>query len=112
MSFEIITSEYAERMIKKLSKRYRSFDGDIKAFRESLKADPMQGVEIAPNIRKIRMAITSKGRGKSGGARVITLNALVADHGGTIFLLLVYDKADAASVKMNVVRDIIKDMGL
>lgn len=112
MSFRIITTAYAEVMIKKLSKRYRSFDDDIKSFRESLKANPMQGVEIAPNIRKIRMAVASKGRGKSGGARVITFNALVADHGGTIYLLLVYDKADAASVKMNVVREIIKEMGL
>lgn len=58
------------------------------------------------------MAIGSKGRGKSGGARVITLNALVTEQDGTVYLLLVYDKADASNVKMNVVREIIKEMGL
>lgn len=42
----------------------------------------MQGTEIAPNIRKIRMPITAKGRGKSGGARVITYNAIVAEQDG------------------------------
>ncbi|HIW44494.1 MAG TPA: addiction module toxin RelE [Candidatus Prevotella stercoripullorum] len=112
MSFKIITTAYAEINIKNLSKRYRSFDGDIKAFRESLISNPLQGVEIAPNVRKIRMAIGSKGRGKSGGARVITLNALVTEQDGTVYLLLVYDKADASNVKMNVVREIIKEMGL
>lgn len=72
MSCEVITTAYADKEIKKLSKRYRSFKEDLKVFRESLKSNPMQGVEIAPNIRKIRMAVSSKGRGKSGGARVIT----------------------------------------
>lgn len=75
-------------------------------------SNPLQGVEIAPNVRKVRMAIGSKGRGKSGGARVITLNALVTEQDGTVYLLLVYDKADASNVKMNVVSKIIKEMGL
>ena len=79
---------------------------------ESLQSNPLQGDEIAPHIRKIRMAITSKGKGKSGGARVITLNALVSEHDGTIYLLLIYDKADASTVKINVVMDVIKELGL
>ena len=112
MSFEIITTAYADITIKKLSKRYRSFGEDIRAFRESLKQNPIQGVEIAPGIRKIRMPIASKGRGKSGGARVITFNALVSEQNGVIYLLLIYDKADASNVKMNVVKEIIKEMGL
>lgn len=112
MSFEIITSEYADKAIKKLSKKYRSFDSDIKAFRESLKANPFQGDEIAPRIRKIRMSVASKGRGKSGGVRVITLNVLVSEQEGTVYLLLIYDKADASSVKMNVVMEMVKELGL
>ena len=71
----------------------------------------MQGTEIAPNIRKIRMPITAKGRGKSGGARVITYNAIVAEQEGKIYLLLIYDKADASNIKMNVVKEIIKAHG-
>ena len=47
MSCEIITTAYADKEIKKLSKRYRSFKEDLKVFRESLKSNPMQGVEIA-----------------------------------------------------------------
>ena len=31
----------------------------------------MQGDELSPGIRKIRLAIVSKGKGKSGGARVM-----------------------------------------
>jgi hypothetical protein len=48
------------------------------------------------------MAITSKGRGKSGSARVITANAIVAEHEGRITLLTIYDKEDASTVRLNV----------
>lgn len=78
---------------------------------DSLRENPLQGVEIAPHVRKVRMAISDKGRGKSGGARVITFDALVSDQDGKLYLLL-YDKADTSNVKMNVVREIIKEMGL
>ena len=105
-------SDYFTSEFKKLAKRYRSLAEDYERFLESLMSNPLQGVEIAPNVRKIRMAIGSKGRGKSGSARVITLNALVTEQDGTVYLLLVYDKADTSNVKMNVVREIIKEMGL
>lgn len=69
MSFEIITTAYAKVGIKKLSKRYKGFDEDIKAFRDGLKANPLQGTELAPGIRKIRMAVTAKA-GASRAGRV------------------------------------------
>ena len=112
MSFEIITSSYFNTEIKRLAKKYRSLKEDLKEFRQELIDNLRQGVEIAPNVRKIRMSITAKGRGKSGGARVITFNALVSEVEGKIYLLLIYDKADTANVKMNVIKDIIKDIGL
>ena len=85
---------------------------DYEAFLESLKANPLQGTELAPGIRKIRMAVTAKGRGKSGGARVITFNALVTEQEGTIYLLLIYDKSDTPNVKLKIVQDIVTELNL
>lgn len=76
-----------------------------------MKENPLQGTELAPNIRKIRMSITAKRRGKSGGACVITYNTLITEEEGRIYLLIIYDKSDAPNMKMNVVRQIVKDMG-
>lgn len=112
MNLEIVRSDYFTAEFKKLLKRHRSLIDDYELFLDSLKKNPNQGVEIAPNIRKVRMAISSKGRGKSGGARVITFNALVSEVEGTLALLLIYDKADSSSVKINIIKDIIKEMGL
>ena len=89
MSFEIITSDYFDTEAKALAKRYKSFKKDLIEFRKELEKTPLQGSEIAPNIRKIRMAIATKGRGKSGGARIITYNALVTEQEGKVYLLLI-----------------------
>ena len=56
------------------------------------------------------MAIKSKGKGKSGGARIITYN-FIAHEVGDFIVLLVYDKGDASSVKTNVIKQIIKEEG-
>ena len=112
MSLEIIRSKSFTAEVKRLAKRYQSFIDDLQIFVNSLRENPMQGVEIAPHIRKIRMTIHSKGRGKSGGARVITCNALISEKDGKIGLLLIYDKADASNVKISVIKDIIKEIGL
>ena len=76
MNLEFIPTDYFARELKMLAKRYRGLADDYEEFLNSLKASPLQGTEIAPHIRKIRMPITAKGRGKSGGARVITYHAL------------------------------------
>lgn len=112
MSLEIIRSKYFTTEFKRLSKRYRSLLDDYELLLESLRANPLQGIEIAPHIRKVRMAVSSKGRGKSGGARVITFDALVSEQEGRIYLLLIYDKSEASNVKMDVVKEIVKELGL
>ena len=95
----------------RLAKKYPSFKQDYKEFLESIKNNPLQGDEITKNIRKIRMAIKAKGKGKSGGARVITFNVLANIENGQVVLLLLYDKEDASTVKVNVVKQLVRDMG-
>ena len=112
MNFEIQPSSYFDAEAKRLAKRHRSFIDDLQDFRDSILKNPYQGTELSPGIRKVRLTIGSKGRGKSGGARVITFTYLVNENDGVVILLLLYDKADASSIKMNVVRQIIKDLGL
>ena len=84
---------------------------DYADFLISLQKNPLQGTELCLGIRKIRMPIDSKGRGKSGSARVITANAIVAEHEGRIALLTIYDKSDASTVKLNVIKKMAHDLG-
>jgi mRNA-degrading endonuclease RelE of RelBE toxin-antitoxin system len=110
-----IKVEFTDRFtsqFKRLSKKYKGLEVDLKLFISTLTENPNQGVELFPNVRKIRMAISAKAKGKSGGARIITMNALVADNEGSIYLLLIYDKSDTESVKTKIVKDIILELGL
>lgn len=111
MSFRIETSRYFDVEAKRLNKKYPSFKNDYKELLESLKERPLQGVELLPSVRKIRFSIKSKGKGKSGGARVITHNLIISENEGRIALLLLYDKNDASTVKTEVLKEILKELG-
>lgn len=111
MSYEISRHKDFDVSIKRLAKRYRSMADDYEDFLESLEENPFQGAKLSPGIRKIRMSIASKGRGKSGSARVITANAIVAEHEGRKALLTIYDKEDASTVKLNVIKQMARELG-
>lgn len=55
--------------------------------------------------------LKSKGKGNSGGARVITFNILTNVEKGQVVFLLLYDKEDASTVKVDVVKQLVQDMG-
>ena len=97
MNFDIIPTPDFERALKALAKKHRSLKNDLLEFSKSLQMNPFQGVELCPGIRKIRMAITSKGKGKSGGARVITYTGI-------------YDKSDFSTVDISIIKEIVRSL--
>lgn len=92
---------------KQLKKRYKSLDADFEKLLVSLLQNPMQGVELIGGARKIRLAITSKSRGKSGGARVIIRTRIIRDE---LQLLYIYDKADMGNISDAYLRDVMLRM--
>lgn len=112
MNFDIIPTPDFERSFKALAKRHRSLKDDMLDFSRSLRENPFQGVELSPGIRKIRMAIASKGKGKSGGARVITYTVLAAEMEGRIYLMGIYDKSDFSTVDLSVLKEIARKISV
>lgn len=85
---------------------------DLIEIRKSLEENPFQGIDLGGGLRKIRMSIKSKGKGKAGGARIITFNIIISSNDMIIALVYIYDKADVSSVKNETMRKIVRDMGL
>lgn len=110
MNFDIIPTPDFERSFKALAKRHRSLKDDLLEFSRSLRENPFQGVELSPGIRKIRMAIASKGKGKSGGARVITYTIIAAEMEGRVYLMKIYDKSDFSAVDVSVLKKIAGEL--
>ncbi len=107
MSYNVLPSPYFKKSFKDIFKNQRSLDKDVNIVVERLKENPRQGTLIGENIYKIRLAITSKGRGKSGGARIITY---VIDEDEIIHLLDIYDKSEKDNISDNRIKTIIEEI--
>lgn len=95
MSFNVVATVPFEIKLKRLAKKHKSLAIDLSAVIDKLIENPTMGTSIGKNCYKIRIAITSKGKGKSGGARIITFVRVVNK---TVFLLDIYDKSEQANI--------------
>lgn len=101
MNVNIIVTPNFQREAKKLIKKYRSLKKELAELSEELEKEPKFGTQIGENVFKIRLAIKSKGKGKSGGARVITFveaELVEQDDSTDVFLLSIYDKSDYENI--------------
>ena len=85
---------------------------DYAALLDELEQNPTAGANLGGGLRKVRMAIASKGRGKSGGARVITFTVIVAVEEAEINLLYIYDKAERESISLREIEKLLELNGL
>jgi hypothetical protein len=109
VSFNVYTTDFFDKELKKLSKKCPSLKTDYIALVDLLKEEPKQGQPLGKDCYKIRMSITSKGKGKSSGSRVITCVKIVA---GSVFLLSIYDKTDRESISDKELDQLLKLAGL
>lgn len=112
MKYDIIPTPGFEKSFKALAKRHKSLKTDFVKFVSYLEDNPFQGDELCPGVRKIRMAITSKGRGKSGGARVITYTTIVSEESGEVYLIEIYDKSDFSTVDVEIIKEQLNKLKL
>ena len=93
--FKIITITYFDKQFKYLAKKYPSLKNELINLVTELKSEPDKGTPIGRNCYKIRLAISSKGKGKSGGARVISYIKITET---SVFLLSIYDKSEKENI--------------
>ena len=72
MNYKHQHSPTFEKELKALSKKYKSLREDIEKLKKEIEENPLLGTSLGGGYKKIRLNITSKNQGKSGGARVIT----------------------------------------
>lgn len=100
MSFDIRQSRRFEKEFKHLNKKYRSLPVDLARLIAELETNPFIGSDLGNGLRKVRMAITAKGKGKSHGARIILYTTAVinVDEDGLVTLVYMYDKSERDSI--------------
>jgi len=109
MSYNIIPTRRFERELKRLAKKYPSLRNEFAELIGKITQNPITGSFIGNNCYKMRMAISSKRKGKSSGARVITYLYIQTE---TVYLLTIYDKSEKADLKPNELKEIIYSLEL
>ena len=107
MNYRIKVLPNFAKDLKRLNKKYPSIKEDYSNLLNELKLNPYSGVDLGGGLRKVRMAIKSRGRGKSHGARVITYLLLVSEDEGEINLLTIYDKAERENISREEIEEIL-----
>jgi len=112
MNVSIITTQNFRREAKKLLKKYRSLKNELTQFQEDLGKNPNMGTLITENVYKIRLGVKSKGRGKSGGLRIITYIHILEKENGEIdiYLLSIYDKSDYENISDGFLKEIVEEI--
>jgi mRNA-degrading endonuclease RelE of RelBE toxin-antitoxin system len=105
MSYKVKFIPKFEKELKRLDKKYPSLKSDFSALLSSIKENPSQGISLGNECYKIRMAIASKRKGKSGGARVITCFKIVQS---TVYLLTIFDKSESENISNKELTDLLK----
>lgn len=105
MNYSVLPIPPFDKQLKRLSKKYPSLKEEYFELIEELEKHPEQGTNLGNNCYKIRLAIASKGKGKSGGARIIT-NIVIAN--ATVYLLSIYDKSEKENLSDKEIEQLLK----
>lgn len=107
MTYSIRPTEKFKKEAKRLIKKYPSLKEELLALNSELGLYPTSGTQLGNNTYKIRIAIKSKGKGKSGGGRVISY--LITEE-KVIYLLTIYDKSEIDSLDDKILNKIIAEI--
>lgn len=109
MNYSIKTLSNFDKEVKKLAKKYPSLKDDLLTLAQDLLTNPTQGDNLGQNFYKVRMAISSKSKGKSGGARIIACFKVIES---TIYLTSIYDKSEKSNISKREIASFIAEIDL
>lgn len=108
MSFEVRTISTFEKEFKKLAKKYPSLKSDLLKIINQMETDPFIGTSLGKDFYKVRLAISSKGKGKSGGARIITCIKIIQNK---VYLAAIYDKSEKPNITNSELKFLANQIG-
>ncbi len=109
MNYSLQTTDDFDREIKKLSKKFPSLKNDFQSIIDNIEKELILADDLGEGFRKIRINIKSKGKGSSGGGRIITYETIIAVNNKLVLFALIYNKGDYDTFDLSVLK---KNLGL
>ena len=106
MSYKIELSANFKKEAKRLIKKYPSLKTELVQLFTELEENPTTGTPLGNDIYKIRIAIASKNKGKSGGARIMSFVKVIDT---TVLLFSIYNKGEKDSISDREINELLKD---
>ena len=100
-------TERFKKEIKRLTKKYPSLKAEFAEPLTNIEINPTQGTHIGKSCYIIRLSITSKGKCKSGDARIITCVRVVSNR---VYLLTIYDKSGRENIMYSELDDLLNSI--
>jgi mRNA-degrading endonuclease RelE of RelBE toxin-antitoxin system len=106
MNYSVELSPNFKKEAKRLSKKYLSLKPELDTLFKELEKNPTLGLPLGNDVYKIRLAIASKNKGKSGGARILSFVKVVKT---TVLLFAIYSKGEEDNLTDKQIRELIKE---
>jgi mRNA-degrading endonuclease RelE of RelBE toxin-antitoxin system len=104
MRYNIQLSPNFKKEAKTLTRKYPSLKKELSDLFNELEENPTMGISLGNNIYKIKLAIASKGKGKSGGARILTYVKVIET---TVLLFTIYNKGDRNNITDSEIKELL-----
>ncbi|MDZ4668577.1 MAG: hypothetical protein SGJ00_11945 [bacterium] len=105
MSYSIELSANFKKEAKRLIKKFPSLKTELADLFTELEENPTTGTPLGNDIYKIRLAIASKNKGKSGGARILSFVKVTQT---TVLLFSIYSKGEIDNLTIKQIQELIK----
>jgi len=105
MNYKILLSDVFKKKAKQLVKKYPSLKFELEKLGVELSKNPTLGISLGNDVYKIRLAIASKGKGKSGGARIISYIKVIDT---TVILLTIYNKSEKENISDEEIKELLQ----
>ena len=106
MSYSVDLTPNFKKEAKRLSKKYPSLKSELEVLFKELEENPTLGEPLGSDIYKIRLAIASKNKGKSGGARILSFVKVTQT---TVLLFSIYSKGEVDTLNDKQIQELIKE---
>jgi mRNA-degrading endonuclease RelE of RelBE toxin-antitoxin system len=107
MKYEVVLHPNFEKEYKPLAKKYPSLKQDIQNIIDEIEKELVLATDLGEGFKKIRVNIKSKGKGSSGGGRLITQETIITVDDTKVLFASIYNKGDHESINIAILKEII-----
>lgn len=109
MNYKTEIDKEFSKEFKIVLKKFPSLKSDFQNILDNIEKELNLADDLGNGFKKIRINIKSKGKGSSGGGRVITYETIIAIENKLVLFVSIYNKGDYNAIDLSILK---KNLGL